>query len=370
MDEQDELLVLGREEQPLAAALGAREPPALERGEGRVERLQRRDVGGPGLLDRKRAHGIVEGAPQGLHLGQLRHVLLLRMGPIRVTVRRGPVVEAVHHVHAVAIEGGRVVDSAGDPELVTFFRSSAKPIQALPLARERDDVEGAELAIACASHRAEGPQLEAARRLLGRAPATEEDLECGPQEGRGPSRIAHNCSGKHAGFLAVCRARAWETAGYRLPAHPLQQLLLAEIAAATEVPEGEIRTAVDGCGVVTFGLTLERMAHAFSRLARLDGGARVIGAMTAYPGLIASEHGGAADTDLMRLRPGWTAKGGAEGLMCAAGPDGLGVALKVEDGNTRAVRPALASFLGLGAEFGTVPVGNSRGETVGEVSVE
>ena len=289
------------------------------------------------------------------------------MGPISVTVRRGPLVEATHRVHAVVVENGRITESAGDPSLVTLYRSSSKPLQALPLARERDDVTEVELAIACASHRAEPPQLEAARSLLEKAPATEADLELGPQDGRGPSLLSHNCSGKHAGFLAVCRARGWQTKGYRLASHPLQRLLLAEVAAAAEVPESEVLTAVDGCGVPTFALTLERMAYTFSRLAEWDGGDRVVAAMTAHPELIGYERG-ALDTDLMRLRPGWIAKGGAEGLICAATPEGAGIALKVEDGNMRALRPALASFLGLGDEFGTVPLVNTRDERVGEIA--
>ena len=289
------------------------------------------------------------------------------MDPLSVTVRRGPLVEAVHQVHAVVVRDGKVVESAGDPELVTFYRSSSKPLQALPLARERDDISEVELAIACASHRAEPPQLEAARSLLERAPATEADLELGPQEGRGPSLLSHNCSGKHAGFLAVCRARDWPIEGYRLADHPMQRLLLAEVAAAAEVPEGDVPTAVDGCGVLTFGLTLERMAYTFSRFARLDGGSRIVGAMTAHPELIGYDRG-ATDTDLMRLRPGWIAKGGAEGLFCAASPEGEGIVLKVEDGSMRALRPAIATLLGLGEEFGRMPVENSRGEIVGEIS--
>jgi L-asparaginase len=283
-------------------------------------------------------------------------------------VRRGSVAEAVHRVHAVAVAGGRVVQSAGNPEIVTFFRSSSKPIQALPLARERDDVTDVELAIACASHRAGEAQLAAAASLLAKAPATEDDLECGPQEGRGPSRLAHNCSGKHAGFLAVCRSRGWPTAGYRLAEHPMQQLLHKEIAGAADVPRGEIPAAVDGCGVLTFALTLERMAHSFSRLAQLEGGAAIAAAMAAYPELIGYERG-ANDTELMRLRPGWIAKGGAEGLICAASPEGLGIALKVEDGAMRALRPALAAFLDLGDGWSTVPIANSLGETVGEIAV-
>ena len=290
------------------------------------------------------------------------------MDPFRVTVRRGGVIEAVHHVHAVAVEGGRVVESAGDPGLIAFFRSSAKPIQALPLARGRQDVSEPELAIACASHRAEPAQLAAAASLLAKAPATEADLELGPQEGRGPSLLAHNCSGKHAGFLAVCRSRGWPLEGYRLASHPLQELLVEEVAAAAGVPVGEVPTAIDGCGVLTFALSLERMAHAFSCLDRLEGGAVLADAMRAHPVLVGYE--GAIDTELMRRCPGWIAKGGAEGLLCAASPEGRGVVLKVEDGNSRGLRPALASFLGLEEGFAVVPVESSRGEIVGEIACE
>jgi L-asparaginase II len=290
------------------------------------------------------------------------------MDPLRVTVSRGPVVEAVHRVHAVAVQDGRIVDSAGDPELLTFYRSSSKPIQALPLARERDDVSDVELAIACASHRAAPEQLAAAASLLAKAPATEDDLECGLQEGREPRKLAHNCSGKHAGFLAVCNARGWPTKGYRFGDHPLQQLLHQEVADAAELEPDGIPAAVDGCGVLTFALTLERMAYSFSRFATLPGGGRVVAAMAAHPGLISYDQG-ATDTDLMRLRPGWIAKGGAEGLICAASPEGVGVALKAEDGAMRGLRAALARFLDLGEDFGNVPVTNMHGETVGKMTV-
>ena len=289
------------------------------------------------------------------------------MDPIRVTVSRGPVVEAVHRVHAVAVEDGRIVESAGDPGVVTFYRSSSKPIQALPLARAREDLDDRELAIACASHRAAPEQVEAAASLLAKAPATEDDLECGLQEGREQRQLAHNCSGKHAGFLAVCHAREWPAKGYPFDDHPLQQLLHREVADAAELSPCEVPAAVDGCGVLTFALTLERMACSFSRLATLPGGDQIAAAMSAHPGLIGYEQG-ATDTDLMRLRPGWIAKGGAEGLICAASPDGIGVALKAEDGAMRGLRPALARFLGLGDEFGTAPVTNMHGETVGEIT--
>src|SRR5881275_3452464 len=145
------------------------------------------------------------------------------MDPISVAVRRGPFVESVHLVHAVAVRDGEVVAEAGDRELITSLRSSAKPFQALPLVRARDDLDDADIAIASASHRAEPEQIEAVRRLLAKAPATEQDLEVGVQEGRPSEPIFHNCSGKHAGMLATCRARGWEARGYRLPGHPVQE---------------------------------------------------------------------------------------------------------------------------------------------------
>src|ERR1700730_17331333 len=141
---------------------------------------------------------------------------LLVVEPLRVVVRRGAVVESTHRVHAVAVRGGRVVESAGDPELVCFFRSSAKPFQALPLARAYADLDSRELAIAAASPQAVPEQRDAVRQLLARAGASEEDLECGPE----PTKLEHNCSGKHAGMLALCRARGWPSAGYPLARPP------------------------------------------------------------------------------------------------------------------------------------------------------
>jgi L-asparaginase len=292
--------------------------------------------------------------------------------PISVAVRRGSLVEARHRVHAVAVQDGAVIAEWGDPGLVSFLRSSAKPFQALPLVRSRDDVDEAELAIAAASHLARPDQLASVRSLLLKAPGTADDLECGPPGPEAaPARLEHNCSGKHAGMLAVCRARGWATTGYRLPDHPLQQEILAQLAAAVDASPADIPSATDGCGVPTYALPLERMALLFSRLDGLEGGARVIAAMRAHPDLIRGPR--AADSMLMRQLPGWAAKGGAEGLLCATG-DGIGLALKVEDGNTRAVRPALGEVLGqLGkeaSELATVTLENSRGEVVGDLVIE
>jgi L-asparaginase II len=291
--------------------------------------------------------------------------------PITVAVRRGETVESRHRVHAVAVQDGTVIAEAGDGSFLTFMRSAAKPIQALPLTRALPELGEEELAIACASHLARPEQLAAVRSLLERAPAGEDELECGAV-GDPPAPINHNCSGKHAGMLALCRAHGWDSRGYRLQDHLCQHAMLAEVARASDLDEDELETAVDGCGVITFALPLERMALAFARLERLDGGDRVAAAMRAHPALIRGPDGD--DTNIMRAHEGWIAKGGAEGLMCAAGPRGLGLAVKIEDGNGRAVGPAVAAFLArLGypvEKLERTPVKNSRGEVVGEIHAE
>jgi len=288
-------------------------------------------------------------------------------GAIVVEFTRGEVVEARHLVHAVALSDGVIVAQAGDPELLTYLRSSAKPLQALPLVRSHPDLDDRRIAIACASHRALPEQLDVVRSLLSAAPATEDDLETGPA----PTRIAHNCSGKHAGFLATCRARGFETRGYRLPGHPLQVELLTEVADAAGVCVQEIETAVDGCGVPTYALPLDRCARLFGALPSLDGGRRIVAAMRAHPDLLRGSI--AADETVIRSLPDWIGKGGAEGLYCARSDAGLAVALKVEDGAYRAILPALGWFLrGLGldtGDLGIANVENSRGERVGVVRI-
>ncbi|MGZ4333536.1 MAG: asparaginase [Gaiellaceae bacterium] len=268
------------------------------------------------------------------------------MDAIRVTVRRGDVVEAVHHVHVRSSAG-----AAHGEDVHCFLRSSLKPIQAVPLLEGYDDLGDDELAIACASHQAEPAQLAAARKLLARAGASVEDLENGEQEGRPEGKLGHNCSGKHAGMLAACRAHGWPLHPYRSPEHPLQHRVAQLV--------GETADAIDGCGVPTFAMTLSRMCALF-----LTVPPRIRAAMAARPELVGGE--GADDTDLMNARPGWFAKRGAEGLFCVSDGD-VAWALKVEDGASRALRPALAQLFGIDA-FREVPVRNSRGEVVGSIA--
>jgi L-asparaginase II len=268
------------------------------------------------------------------------------MDAIRVTVRRGNTVEATHLVHVRSTDG----HAAGE-DLECFLRSSLKPIQAVPLVDAYDDLADEEIAIACASHQAEPAQLAAARRLLARAGADVDDLECGTQDGRPEGRLGHNCSGKHAGMLASCRAHDWPRHPYRDPGHPLQQRI-AELVGSSE-------TAVDGCGVPTFAMRLSAMATLFATTPP-----RIAAAMAAHPQLVGGA--GADDTDLMRALPGWVAKRGAEGLLCVLSPEGVGWAFKSEDGSSRALRPAIGRLLGVDS-FRTAPVHNSLGEVVGSI---
>ena len=271
------------------------------------------------------------------------------MDAIRVTVRRGDVVEAVHRVHVATTDGGRWGE-----DLTLLLRSSAKPIQAIPFVEGYDDLADDEIAIACASHHAEPAQLAAARKVLARAGATVDDLENGLQECRPDGKLGHNCSGKHAGMLAACAANGWPPHPYRDPSHPLQERI-AELIGGGE-------TAVDGCGVPTFATTLSGAAQLLTHTPP-----RIRSAMRARPELVGASLD-APDTDLMRLRDGWIAKGGAEGLFCAAHADGRGLALKAEDGAYRVIRPALGHVLGID-EFLETPVRNSRGEVVGAITL-
>jgi L-asparaginase II len=289
--------------------------------------------------------------------------------PLSVAVRRGAIVESVHRVHAVAVRDGVIVAEAGDATLPASLRSSAKPIQALLLARARDDLSTEDLAIAAASHFGTPMHVDAVRALLSSTGVSEGELECGLQHARPPQPIYHNCSGKHAAMIAVCRSRGWPVEGYFRADHPLQRELVDEVANASGTDE--VATGIDGCGVLCFAVPLERAAFAFSRFPDLEGGTKIAAAMRARPDLVGGD--GGTDTELMRMLPGWIAKGGAEGLMCAASSDGLGVAVKVADGNSRALRPALAAFgatLGVSlSAFAEVPLENSRGEVAANLAI-
>jgi len=311
--------------------------------------------------------------------------------------RRGAIVESRHIVHAAVVNGeGQLIAHAGDPDFVTFWRSAAKPFQALPLVEDgvadhfglgRED-----LALACASHSSEPAQVALVRDFLKKIGCAERDLLCGPHrplsdavahdyETRGVrlTAVYSNCSGKHAGMLALAKHHGWPTEFYTRVEHPVQQRCLAAVSQWTEVPEKEIGVAVDGCGVACFAMPLRSMARAYARLGSGEPlptpHSLVVAAMLHHPDLIAGE--GRPCTDMMRAHPGRViTKVGAEGVYSALlTREGLGVALKVEDGHSVASALAMAAVL---AELGlrpqpaslmARPITSSRGDVVGEMGV-
>lgn len=311
---------------------------------------------------------------------------------MRVERRRGGIVESTHELH-VAVVGadGRLVAHTGDPDLVTFWRSAAKPFQALPLvidgAADAFGLGPAELALACASHSSEPAQVELVRAFLVKIGCRESDLLCGPHtplsdsvaqdyRARGVTLTAvhSNCSGKHAGMLALAQHHGWPLGDYVAAAHPVQQRCLEEVARWTGLPPGAIGTGVDGCGVQCFALPLRRMALAYARFGASQDSApqRIRAAMLAHPELVAGV--GRPCTEVMAAFPGNViAKVGAEGVYSALLVDQqLGVTLKVADGHTHAAVLALHAVLGelgLGPGPAPRPIRNSRGLVVGDMRV-
>jgi L-asparaginase II len=289
-------------------------------------------------------------------------------GSARVEIWRGDAMEAVHRVSVAVVDAeGRVGGTAGRPDERVYARSAVKPFQAVPVVEDGVDARfgfGSEaLALCCGSHNGEPFHVQAAALMLRRIGCDEDALACGPHPplgadaahalaaaGVSPGRLHNNCSGKHAGMLGLARFHGWSVAGYEKAEHPVQRRMLAEVVRWCEVPEADVGTALDGCGVITFGLPLHRLAAGFARFARavrcgVTGPARVAQAMTSHPEYVAGT--GRLCTALMRVAgERIVAKVGAEGVYCAAVPqEELGVALKVEDGARRASEPALLAVL-------------------------
>jgi len=289
----------------------------------------------------------------------------------QVIYTRGEHPESQHDVHVAVVDvQGRLLAHCGDAELLTFPRSSSKPVQALPLALAAPELPLDELAIACASHAGTPQHLAVVERLLARSGSSVTDLRCGThppfdpdvaadliRRGERPTPLHHNCSGKHAGMLLACTLSGWSREGYTEPDHPLQRRIRELHAELAGLSLDEVRVGTDGCSVPAFALPLSSAARLFARLAAPGGESaagleRIFQAMQAHPFLIAGP--GRLDTTLMPLVPGLAAKMGAEafyGLALRQTPHGpLGVAFKVIDGGERARAPltlALLEALGL-----------------------
>ena len=282
------------------------------------------------------------------------------MSEVLVHVVRGGLVESMHRGDLAVVDWqGRMLYYAGEPrEKVTFLRSSAKPIQALPIvesgAADHFGFSDEELAVMCASHSAEARHVATVRRILDKIGLLESALQCGShwpldlattqgmlRRGEEISEVHCNCSGKHSGMLALCRYYGWDVADYTSLQHPLQQMLLAKVAEMTTLSVADIAIGTDGCGVPVHGMSVYHMALAFARLANpVDlpaatgkAAARIIKAMTSEPFMVAGTN--RFCSELMRVGRGQLfSKGGAEGVYCVGVPSqGLGIAMKTEDGH-------------------------------------
>lgn len=324
---------------------------------------------------------------------------------MRVERTRSGRPESTHRVHVAVVRAdGSVVASDGAIDDAFWWRSAAKPFQAIALVAdggaERFALTTEELALTCASHSSEPHQVELVRAFLAKIGCTERDLACGPhpplsdavardyqRQGITLSAIHSNCSGKHAGMLALAKHHRWPTAGYHRLEHPVQQRLLTEVSTRTGVRLEEIGTGVDGCGVVCYAIPIRQMAWAYAMLGSTEPGAglsrkellpapcsELRNAMLTHPDLIAGA--GRPCTEMMVTHAGKVVvKVGAEGVYCAALVEqGIGVALKVDDGNAGAAAVAMAwalNELGLRMPDALLvkPVINTRGEQVGEMRV-
>ena len=261
---------------------------------------------------------------------------------LEVHLLREGIVESTHYVEAtVCDDRGRVLSAAGNPETTAFVRSALKPFQALSVTStgtlERYDLNDKDLAIICSSHQGTVEQARQVFNVLWRADIDPSALQCPIPKGRN-SPLEYNCSGKHAGMLAVCQQRGWPLKTYVKRSSPVQKLILDKIGELLGIPGPELIAAHDDCGAPTYSMKLSQMAHLYAQLSsgdRLDL-ERILRAMTYYPTMVAGA--GSFDTELMRLTEGeLVSKAGAEGIQCIGRVgEGMGLAIKVLDGSKRA----------------------------------
>jgi len=329
-----------------------------------------------------------------------------------VEVKRGGITESRHRGHIVAVDpDGEIVAHLGARETATYLRSSAKPHQAIPLivsgAADRFGFDEREIALACASHSGEPIHTEVAASMLKKIGLTPDALKCGIHEpfspivarelresGKQPNVLQNNCSGKHAGMLALALQLGAPIETYDQPDNPVQLAIGQTISDFSDIPIEDIAVAVDGCGVPVFGITVKGMALMYARLISPtdkfdqkthEACRRIVTAMTSHPELI----GGISDrldTEVMRAASGrLVSKVGAEGVYTVGvlpseeWPRGFGLALKIEDGDDHRARPTVVieSLRQLGiladesleavSQYAFFPVKNRRGDVVGEI---
>jgi L-asparaginase len=270
---------------------------------------------------------------------------------LEVRLLREGIIESKHIVQAVVCdERGRVLSVAGNAETATFVRSALKPFQALAVTStgtlERYDLSDRDLAIITSSHKGTIQQVRQVFNILWRADIDPSALQCPTPEGK-RSPLEYNCSGKHAGMLAVCQQCNWSLNNYLQRKHPVQQLIITKIAELLKMPAEEFISAHDDCGAPTYLMQLAQMGYLYALLAsrsNLDM-ERIVRAMTHHPTMVAGD--GEFDTELMRLTPGeLVSKAGAEGVQCIGRlGEGMGLAIKVIDGAKRAKYAAAIHLL-------------------------
>jgi L-asparaginase II len=327
---------------------------------------------------------------------------------ILAKVIRGDTVESIHRGHLIVIDGeGQTIAQIGDPSTVTFFRSAAKPFQAMPFitsgAADAFGFSEEEIALACASHSGEVRHVRVAQLMLERIGLSESHLRCGThlpfyekeaermqRAGEYPNQLHNNCSGKHAAMLAFAKHIDADIANYEAFDNPIQKAILTAVAQFAEVPEASIELAIDGCAAPNFALSVHAMARTFMNLitplssfddATRTAAQRIVAAMTKFPELIGGSE--RLDTMLMQAAEGRiVSKVGADGvwlcgvLPCEKYPNGLGLALKVADGDDKRARPVVAveALKQLGilsaedlSEISPMVIKNRKGDVAGRV---
>jgi L-asparaginase II len=282
--------------------------------------------------------------------------------PAIAEVTRGNLVESRHTgAFAVVDAAGQLIHSAGDIAAPVFPRSAIKAFQCVPLiesgAADRFGFTDEEIALACASHNGEPEHVRVARSMLAKAETPETCYECGvhwpmraetqqelARRGGAPEQVHNNCSGKHAGMLALARQLSAPLTDYVKIDHPVQQAVAKAIAGYCDVDPAKLAWGIDGCSVPTWAFPLRNMALGFARLTTTAAGRRITEAVRKHPFMVAGT--GRFDTRLMQALPRVFAKVGAEGVYCGCIPHaGLGFALKCDDGGTRAAEVAIAGVL-------------------------
>jgi L-asparaginase II len=326
----------------------------------------------------------------------------MQNNPVLIEITRGDVAESAHRgAFMVANDQNKMIASGGDIDCPIYPRSAVKPLQALPLiesgAADRWRLSDSELALACASHSAEPRHIDSVLAWLKKAGLSEQNLACGPQaplseaardqlllQNICPGRVHHNCSGKHAGFLSTAAHLGEPAVGYLELEHPVQQRVKKVLSEMTDDSLNEGTVGVDGCGAPVFGMSLRGLALAMARYGtgaglsgpRAQATARFYHAMAREPWMVAGT--GRWGTRAMQITgERLTVKGGAEGVYCAIIPgQRVGIALKIDDGGSRAAEALMGLLLMRYAELGSdlsakierlsfPPIFNAEGKVVG-----